>query len=169
MKFTIALIIATVATVAALKPKFNGYDTTCGFAALVEHNNHTALRAICETSNTTQCSILDLNNCFEWRQSNSNIMPKDKGGFGRYANHCRLLSDGTTMTCQILRDIYKLRDAFLEDTISNDGGRLRCFDNLADTPPDCATREAFPSEAQALYLPWTMLLVLLVIILVLNQ
>lgn len=75
MKYTVALVIAALATV---KAKGVGYDATCGFAALVEHNNHTGLRAICETGNTTQCSILDLNDCFELNRVTGNIKPKDK-------------------------------------------------------------------------------------------
>ncbi|KAI2618134.1 hypothetical protein GGR54DRAFT_648628 [Hypoxylon sp. NC1633] len=154
MKFALALVVAVASMVKA--DDKGGFAASCKHLALVEHNNHTGLRAECQaTGNTTQCSILDLNECYMYKRTTGNIEASDEGGFNHISDVKTCALDGFTMSCQILRDTYKRREVWLNRTISNDGGYLRCFANRADAPLDCATRPAFsdsdrPSEALVL-------------------
>lgn len=81
MKFTLVPIIAMAATAKAMfdTETVGGYATSCKHMALVEQNKHTGLRAECQVGgNATQCSILDLNDCFGMNEIRRNLQPIDK-------------------------------------------------------------------------------------------
>ncbi|KAI1391983.1 uncharacterized protein F4822DRAFT_441161 [Hypoxylon trugodes] len=141
------LIIAMAVVSMAVNPGYflGNLSSNCEHFALVMQNNHTGLRAQCQGhGNTTQCSILDLNDCFGYITANHGFDPVDHGGFNRYMHPktCRLESD-LRLDCQLLSDIHRRIFADLNRGVVNDEGWLKCFENKAVAPPDCATRPAF--------------------------
>ncbi|KAI0162007.1 Cyanovirin-N [Xylariaceae sp. FL1272] len=103
-------------------------------------SGHDALQALCAATNGTSiCTILDLNNCFGFKDGN--MQDQDKGNFQDGPDKCQncKLQQSMEMDCDCPDEQggSKTKAILLDATIHNDDGVLRCFANFGSTTTGC--------------------------------
>ncbi|KAI8961487.1 hypothetical protein F5Y11DRAFT_366714 [Daldinia sp. FL1419] len=135
-----AISVITACAFACHAVATGGYAKDCQNLTLVDmDNSHVGLRASCKVANKVQCSVLDLWQCYGL--DDGVLKPQDKGDLLR----CRscLLMNNTILECQCRAHrggSHHPTSIDTNDLIINDGGVLKCFDNRATTPSDCAQK-----------------------------
>ncbi|OTB17637.1 hypothetical protein K445DRAFT_9498 [Daldinia sp. EC12] len=115
-----------------------GYAKDCQSMAVIQSQDNFSLRATCKAGNKSQCSILDLGKCYG---TDAGILkPRDNGNLPR----CRsCVLNGTSLECDCRsssKGPHHKSSVDTNDLIVNDNGILKCFDNRADAPNDCAQK-----------------------------
>ncbi|KAI1261613.1 Cyanovirin-N [Xylariaceae sp. FL1019] len=103
-------------------------------------SGHDALQASCMAANGTDfCTLLDLNNCFGFKDGN--MQDQDKGNFQDGPNKCQncKLQQAMEMDCDCPdgQGGTKTKAILLDATIHNYDGVLRCFNNMGSTTTGC--------------------------------
>ncbi|KAI1469156.1 uncharacterized protein F4812DRAFT_470251 [Daldinia caldariorum] len=112
-----------------------GYAKDCQDMTIVQSDEIFSLKASCKVGNKSQCSVLDLWNCYE--TDDGILKPKDKGNQPR-CKSCDL--SGTMLECDCPsshRGHYVKSSIDTNDLIVNDQGVLKCFNKSAD---NCAQK-----------------------------